>query len=128
MEQGVDLPSIEEEKKDDRIPDLEVKIGELKAELGELQGQMADLMDSIASKDRRIDSLEGQVKSLTTGIRNTANQIILDKELIAKTVAREVVTRMINSKPVPIKKTAKPPPDQPFTIVPPVEADVVERA
>ena len=108
--QGVNLPSVEEEKKNDRIPELQVKIGELSAEIGELKGTFVNLLEEVAAKDRRIGTLEGQVKSLTAGIRNTENQIILDKEMIATKVAQEVVKRMI--KPVAIK-TLKQPSDQP---------------
>ncbi len=98
-------------------PEFEEKISELKEMIGDVQGTVANLMDSIASKDRRIDHLEGDVKSLKDGIRNSENQIILDKEMIATKVAQEVVKRMI--KPVGIKTlkppdpTLRQPPDQP---------------
>jgi predicted nucleic acid-binding Zn-ribbon protein len=108
MEQGVKLPSVEEEKKEERFvsaPEFEEKLGELKAQIGDVQDTIANLMDEVGKKDRRIEHLEGQVKSLTAGIRNTENQIILDKEMIATKVAQEVVKRML--KPVSVK-TVKP--------------------
>ena len=115
--QGVKLPTVEKEERFVAAPEFEEKISELKEMIGDVQGTVANLMDSIASKDRRIDHLEGDVKSLKDGIRNSENQIILDKEMIATKVAQEVVKRMI--KPVGIKTlkppdpTLRQPPDQP---------------
>ncbi len=108
--QGVKLPTVEKEERFVPAPEFEEKISELSAEIGELKGTFVNLQEEVAAKDRRIGTLEGQVKSLTAGIRNTENQIILDKEMIATKVAEEVVKRMI--KPVAVK-TLKQPPDQP---------------